>query len=100
MNSTSHCFSFVWLAYSGNKFFRVGPNISEKFVPGETNFRGVQIKRDRPFHSLVSLIKYAKTECGRPDLFYLMNNINVFLGRQPHFLSSSKGSSAERMHST
>ena len=39
-------FSFVWLAYSGNKFFRVGPNISEKFVPGGTNFRGVQIKRD------------------------------------------------------
>ena len=26
----------------------MGPNISEKFVPGGTNFRGVQIKRDRP----------------------------------------------------
>ena len=26
----------------------MGPNISEKFVPGETNFRGVQIKRDSP----------------------------------------------------
>ena len=25
----------------------MGPNISEKFVPGETNFMGVQIKRDR-----------------------------------------------------
>ena len=25
----------------------MGPNISEKFVPGGTNFRGVQIKRDR-----------------------------------------------------
>ena len=24
----------------------MGPNISEKFVPGGTNFRGVQIKRD------------------------------------------------------
>ena len=36
------------LAYSGNKFFRVGPNILEKFVPGGTNFRGVQIKRDKP----------------------------------------------------
>ena len=38
VNSTnvlsSHWFSFVWLVYSGNKFFRVGPNISEKFVPG------------------------------------------------------------------
>ena len=31
----------------GTNFFRVGPNISEKFVPGETNFRGVHIKRDR-----------------------------------------------------
>ena len=25
----------------------MGPNISEKFIPGGTNFRGVQIKRDR-----------------------------------------------------
>ena len=31
----------------GNKFFRGGPIISEKLVPGGTNFRGVQIKRDR-----------------------------------------------------
>ena len=38
-----------------NKFFRGGggggggggPIISEKLVPGGTNFRGVQIKRDR-----------------------------------------------------
>ena len=30
----------------GNKFFRGDPNISEKLVPGGTNFRGVQIKRD------------------------------------------------------
>ena len=29
-----------------NKFFRGDPNISEKFVPGGTNLRGVQIKRD------------------------------------------------------
>ena len=29
--------------YSRNTFFRVGPNISEKFVQEETNFRGVQI---------------------------------------------------------
>ena len=39
---SSHWFSFVWLAYSGNKFFGVGPNISEKFVPGGTKFRGIQ----------------------------------------------------------
>ena len=31
-----------------NKFFRGGPNISEKFIPGGTNLRGVQIKRDTP----------------------------------------------------
>ena len=41
-------FDLMWLIYSRNKFFRVGPSISEKFVPGGTNFRGVQIKRDRP----------------------------------------------------
>ena len=29
-----------------NQIFRVGRNISEKFVMGGTNFRGVQIKRD------------------------------------------------------
>ena len=29
-----------------NKCFRGGPNISEKLVPGGTNLRGVQIKRD------------------------------------------------------
>ena len=57
MNSTnvlsSHWFCFVWLAYSGNKFFRVGPNISEKCVPGGTNFRGVKIKRDSSTCSFV-----------------------------------------------
>ena len=42
-----HRFALMWLVYSRNKFFRVGPNISEEFVPGGTNFRGVQIKRDR-----------------------------------------------------
>ena len=50
VNSTnvlsSHWFYFVWLAYSGNKFFRVGPNISEKCVLGGTIFRGVKIKCD------------------------------------------------------
>ena len=39
-----HRFVLMWLVYSRNIFFRVGPNISEKFVPGGTNFRGVQIK--------------------------------------------------------
>ena len=47
MTVDMHRFDLMWLVYSRNKFFRVGPNISEKFVPGGTNFRGVQIKRDR-----------------------------------------------------
>ena len=63
MNSTnvlsSHWFCFVWLAYSGNKFFRVSPNISEKCVPGGTNFRGVKIKHDSSTCSFVcSIIKH------------------------------------------
>ena len=45
-------FALMWLVYSRNKFFRVGPNISEKFVPGGTNFRGVQIKRDKTLHQV------------------------------------------------
>ena len=48
MTVDMHRFALMWLVYSRNKFFRVGPNISEKFVPGGTNFRGVQIKRDMP----------------------------------------------------
>ena len=47
MTVDKHRFALMWLVYSRNKFFRVGPNISEEFVPGGTNFRGVQIKRDR-----------------------------------------------------
>ena len=46
MTVDMHRFALMWLVYSRNKFFRVGPNISEKFVPGGTNFRGVQIKCD------------------------------------------------------
>ena len=30
--SDMHRFAFMWLVYSGNKFYSVGPNISEKFV--------------------------------------------------------------------
>jgi len=49
--SDMHRFSLLafagWLSHGGNKFFRGGPNISEKLVPGGTNFRGVQIKRDK-----------------------------------------------------
>ena len=30
-----HRFALMWLVYSRNKFFRVGPNISEEFVRGE-----------------------------------------------------------------
>ena len=48
MTVDMHRFDLMWLVYSRNKFFRVGPNISEKFVLGGTNFRGVQIKRDMP----------------------------------------------------
>ena len=47
MTVDMHRFALMWLVYSRNKFFRVGPNISEKFVSGGINFRGVQIKRDR-----------------------------------------------------
>ena len=35
----------------------MGPNISEKFVPGGTNFRGVQIKRDRYGHCVRLSVK-------------------------------------------
>ena len=44
MTVDMHGSAFMWLVYSRNKFFRVSPNISEKFVPKGTNFRGVQIK--------------------------------------------------------
>ena len=40
MTIDMHRFAFMWLVYSRNKFFRVGPNISEKFVPGGTDLRG------------------------------------------------------------
>ena len=50
-----HRFALMWLVYSRNKFFRVGSNISEEFVPGGTNFRGVQIKRDKRCKSRVQL---------------------------------------------
>ena len=40
-------FALMRLVYSRNKFFRVGPNISEKFVPGGrrggTNLRGSKL---------------------------------------------------------
>ena len=44
MTVDMHRFSLIWLVYSRNKFFRVGP---ENFVLGGTNFRGVQNKRDK-----------------------------------------------------
>ena len=46
MTVDMHRLPFMRIVYSGNQFFRVGPNISEKFVPGGTNFRGIQIKCD------------------------------------------------------
>ena len=48
MTVDMHRFAFLWLIYRRNKVFRVGPNISEKICSGRTNFRGVQIKFDRP----------------------------------------------------
>ena len=54
--------SCVWLAYSGNKFFRVGP---EKFVPGGTNFRGVKIKRDMLTISLHTMHKLSISEVSK-----------------------------------
>ena len=48
----------MWLAYSRNKFFRVGPNILEKFVPGGTNLRRVQIKCDSTVHVHISSSSY------------------------------------------
>ena len=54
--------SWVWLAYSGNKFFRVGP---EKFVLGGTNFRGVKIKRDMLTISLHTMHKLSISEVSK-----------------------------------
>ena len=39
-------FALMWLVYSRNEFFRVGPNISEKFVPGGNQFLGVHFYHD------------------------------------------------------
>ena len=57
MTVDMHRFALMCLVYSRNKFFRVGPNISEKFVPGGTNFRGVQIKRDSSSFPLLAVRK-------------------------------------------
>ena len=46
ISKLSHAGPWVGTNFSGRGG---GPNISEKFVPGGTNLRGVQIKRDRPF---------------------------------------------------
>ena len=48
----------MWLVYSKNKFFRVGPNISEKFVPGGTNFRGVQLNMTLPDYKASDYLPY------------------------------------------
>ena len=47
-----HRFALMWLVYSGNKFFRVGPNISENPFRGKPILGGP--KRDMPvvkFHT-------------------------------------------------
>ena len=69
MTVDMHRFALMWLVYSRNIFFRVGPTISEKFVPGGTNFRGVQIKRDKASvplgveknHSLTTATRHLST---------------------------------------
>ena len=72
-----HRFAFLWLIYSRNKFFRVGPNILEKFVPGGTNFSGVQIKRDKHvcnFEMYVFLqMSVGSMSLGRPSSYVAMN---------------------------
>ena len=37
----------------------MGPNIAEKFILGGTNFREVQIKRDRPFIKFIMMHVFA-----------------------------------------
>ena len=43
MTIEMHRFAFLWLIYSRNKVFRVGPNISEKFVMGEPILGGSKL---------------------------------------------------------
>ena len=68
MTVDKHRFALMWLVYSRNKYFRVGPNISEEFVPGGTNFRGVQIKRDR---STINTTIYAISVTYRIPYFHV-----------------------------
>ena len=37
----------------------MGPNVAEKFIPGGTNFREVQIKRGRPFIEFIMMHMFA-----------------------------------------
>ena len=46
-------FALMWLVYSRNKFFRVGPNISEKFVLEGTNFRGSKLNVTAPLRIII-----------------------------------------------
>ena len=72
-----HRFVFMWLACSGNKFFRVNPR--KNLVLG-TNFTGVQMKRDRP--SLVcskcALLRvWNETSVGL-DILYFFIDLAIF----------------------
>ena len=58
--------------------FSVVPNISEKFVPGGTNFRGVQIKRDTPINHC-QLIQDHRRDCTKSNLSYWLSKSNVNL---------------------
>ena len=44
----------MWLVYSRNTFFRVGPNISEKFIPGEPILRGSKLNVTEPLKYFTS----------------------------------------------
>ena len=48
-----HRFALMWLVHSRNRFFRVGPNISEKFAPGRGGGGGGnQVSAERSLKSL------------------------------------------------
>ena len=59
MTVNMHRFPFMRMVYSGNQFFRVGPNISEKFVPGESILGGSKLNVTLPQKT----VKQINNEC-------------------------------------
>ena len=58
-------FALMWLVYSRNKFFRVGPNISEKFVPGEPILGGSKLNVTSTYiHAAAQRDSVCKTQLG------------------------------------